>query len=61
MFNWPEATLEGAYFTNTILEAKSLKGATLTDALLPTDAIQKLCERPDVRLASRNGPLGVDS
>ncbi|CAK9086495.1 Thylakoid lumenal 15 kDa protein 1 [Durusdinium trenchii] len=47
--NFDGANLEGAYFTNTILQAKSLKGALFTEALLPADAVQKLCERPDVQ------------
>ena len=49
-----EANLEGAYFTNTILQAKNLKGAILTEALMPVDVLQKLCEREDVILGTKN-------
>lgn len=51
-----KANLEDAYFTNTILQAKNLKGAILTEALLPSDAIQKLCEREDVFPGHGVGP-----
>ena len=47
--NFENANLEGAYFTSTILQAKNLKGAILTEALMPADVLQKLCEREDVQ------------
>ena len=51
-FSRAEANLEGAYFTSTILQAKNLKGAILTEALMPADVLQKLCEREDVILGT---------
>ena len=51
-FSRVEANLEGAYFTSTILQAKNLKGAILTEALMPADVLQKLCEREDVILGT---------
>eukprot|EP00434_Breviolum_minutum_P026614 symbB.v1.2.023524.t1/scaffold2155.1/size87741/5 len=47
--NFENANLEGAYFTSTILQAKNLKGAILTEALMPADVLQKLCERKPVK------------
>mmetsp|Transcript_96458 Transcript_96458/g.268033 ORF Transcript_96458/g.268033 Transcript_96458/m.268033 type:complete len:233 (-) Transcript_96458:112-810(-) len=43
------ANLESCYFTETIADAKSLKGAVFTDALLPPKVISILCDREDVQ------------
>ncbi|CAJ1445423.1 unnamed protein product [Effrenium voratum] len=47
--NFEKANLEGAYFTDTILKAKNLKGANMAEALMPPSVIPKLCEREDVQ------------
>merc|ERR1711920_213546 len=43
------ANLEQCYFTETILNAKSMKGATFGDAILPPKIISRICERKDVQ------------
>ena len=53
--SFSKANLEGAYFTNTILQAKNLKGAILTEALLPSDAIQSSANAKTCALATVSG------
>jgi len=43
------AVLDGAYFTETVVTAKSVKGATFNDALIPQKALDQLCKRADVK------------
>lgn len=43
------ANMDGAYFTETIISAKSMKGATFNDALFPQKVAEQLCKREDVQ------------
>lgn len=47
--NFEGAKLDRAYFTDNILGVQNLKGATLTDAVMPTKVLQQVCQRPDVQ------------
>lgn len=50
--SFENAKLEGCYFSETITDAKSLKGASFTDALLPPKVIAVLCGREDVQASA---------
>ncbi|KAJ1426716.1 hypothetical protein B484DRAFT_450579 [Ochromonadaceae sp. CCMP2298] len=51
------AILEGAYLSSTITDAKSIKGADFTDALMPEITKTILCKRTD--LGTANPKTGV--
>ena len=49
--------IQGAYFSSSIEEAKSLKGADFSDALMPEFTKRKLCARADVKDATSVNPM----
>ena len=53
------AVLESAYLTKTIDEAKSIKGADFTEAVMPTFTQKALCARADA--TGTNAKTGVDT
>lgn len=44
--------MEGAYFSSSITEAKSIEGADFTDALMPDLTSSVLCKRLDIGKAN---------
>jgi uncharacterized protein YjbI with pentapeptide repeats len=49
----------GAYFSNSINDAKDLENADFTDAQFPAKTLSLLCERPDVK--GINPTTGADT
>ena len=46
------ANLQGAYFSGSVADVGSLKGADMTDVQMPGFALKKLCERTDISSAN---------
>ena len=54
-----DALLVNSYLTRTIADAKSIKGADFTDAVVPAYTQKLLCERADA--AGTNSKTGIDT
>uniref|UniRef100_A0A7S0C287 Pentapeptide repeat-containing protein n=1 Tax=Proboscia inermis TaxID=420281 RepID=A0A7S0C287_9STRA len=50
----------GAYFSASLLDAKTLEGADMTDAQLPPKLLARICEKPDFAKGT-NPVTGVDT
>jgi len=55
--DFTDAVLEGAYFSASINDAKSIRGADFTDSLMTDKTKQLLCQRTD--LSTTNTKTGV--
>lgn len=57
--NFKNAIAAGAYFSNSILDAKSLENADFTDAQMPSKTLIQVCERDDIK--GKNPVTGVET
>lgn len=54
-----DAVATGAYFSKSLLDAKSLENTDFTDAQIPEKTLILVCEREDVK--GTNPTTGVDT
>ena len=57
--DFSDTVFVSSYFTRTIADAKNIKGADFSEAIMPEKTLKALCARPDA--AGSNPKTGVET